>query len=230
MASLDGAIAFVEVQDLAVLVGEDLDFDVAGAADIAFDEDGVVAEGGGGFGVGFGEAGGEFFGGLDDAHATSSATEGCFDDDGEADFLGGGDGFGWILDGFFGARHDGDVGFFGETAGGGFVAEHLEKVGAGSDEGDVILFAGAREGGVFAEESVAWVNGVDAFFGGERADAVHVEIGLDGAFAFADEIGFVGLEAVEAEPIFLGVYGDGSDPEFVGGTKDADGDFATVES
>jgi hypothetical protein len=53
MAPLHRAIALVEVQDVAVAVAQNLDFDVAGAAHEAFDEDGVVAEGGGSFAAGF---------------------------------------------------------------------------------------------------------------------------------------------------------------------------------
>jgi hypothetical protein len=79
VAALDGAIALVEVEEVAVAVAEDLDFDVAGVADVAFEEDGAVAEGGAGFGGGFGEAGFEVGGFEDDAHAAAAAAEGGFE-------------------------------------------------------------------------------------------------------------------------------------------------------
>ena len=52
MAALDRTIAFEEVDDVAVPVAEDLHLDVARAADEAFEEDGSVAESGGGLGLG----------------------------------------------------------------------------------------------------------------------------------------------------------------------------------
>ncbi len=73
------------------------------------------------------------------------------------------------------------------------------------------------------------MDGVYFFFFGESDDAVNVEIGFDGAFAFADEVGFVGLEAMEGEAVFFGVDGDGAESELVGRAEDADGDFAAVE-
>ena len=48
MAALHRAIALVEMQDVAVVVAQDLHLDVAGAADVALQEDGAVAESGAG--------------------------------------------------------------------------------------------------------------------------------------------------------------------------------------
>ena len=45
MAALDRALAFAEVDEPAVGVAEDLDLEVAGACDVAFEEDPTVAEG-----------------------------------------------------------------------------------------------------------------------------------------------------------------------------------------
>ena len=111
MAALHGAIALVEMEDVAVAVAQDLHFDVAGAADEALQEDGVVAEGGAGFAAGFLQAAGEIGGFLDHAHAAAAAAEGGFDDEREADFArrscrpAAGS-----LDGFLGAGDDGNAG------------------------------------------------------------------------------------------------------------------------
>ena len=89
--------------------------------------------------------------------------------------------------------------------------------------------AGARQGGVLGQESVAGVNRVDALFFRQRDDAIDVEIGLHRALAFADQVGFVRLEAMQAEPVFLRVDGDRAQPELIGGAQDTDGDFAAIE-
>ena len=44
--ALDAALAFVEVEDVAVLVAENLDFDVARIEDEFLDENAVIAEAG----------------------------------------------------------------------------------------------------------------------------------------------------------------------------------------
>jgi hypothetical protein len=130
--------------------------------------------------------------------------------------------------GSFRAGQGGDADPFGHGAGGGLVAHHVEQVRAGPDEGDACIGAGPGEGGVFAEETVAGMDGVDALVPGQGDDALDVEVGGDGPFALADEVGFVRLEPVHAEPVLLGEDGDGGDAEFGGGAEDPDGDFGPV--
>ena len=55
VAALHRTIAFVEVDNIAVLVSEDLYFDVLSSLDIAFKENSGVAEGVLGFFLGFGQ-------------------------------------------------------------------------------------------------------------------------------------------------------------------------------
>src|SRR5690606_24624907 len=56
VAALDGAVALPQVHEVAVAVAEDLDLDVLGAVDVAFEEDLGAAEGAGGFALGLFEA------------------------------------------------------------------------------------------------------------------------------------------------------------------------------
>ncbi len=203
MAALHGAIALVQMEDVAVAVAENLHLDVLGALDVALEEHGVVAESGRGFAASLLDAGHQVGGRFDDAHAAPAAAEHRLDDQGKTDA--GGD-FGnqrGIGDGFFGAGHDGHSGALGELARGGFIAELFEQVGRGTDEDDSVALAGARQGGVLAQKAVARMNGVDAFLAGERDDVVDIEVGLHRAFALADEVSFVGFEAVEAEAVLL---------------------------
>jgi hypothetical protein len=113
VAALDGAVALVEMDDVAVFVAEDLDLDVFGARDVFFEEDGGVAEGAAGLGLGLVEEIGEIGGLVDDAHAATAAAEGGFDDEGKADFFGDFEGLGAVADGLLGAGEDGDFDFLG---------------------------------------------------------------------------------------------------------------------
>ena len=52
VAPLHGAVAFPEMDDVAVVVGQDLDFDVPGLLDVFFEVDVAVAKGRLGLGLG----------------------------------------------------------------------------------------------------------------------------------------------------------------------------------
>ncbi len=71
---------------------------------------------------------------------------------------------------------------------------------------------------------------IDALFLRERDDAFDIKVGLHRAFAGADQVSFVGLEAVQGEAVFLRKDGYRAQAEFVGGAKNANGDFAAIES
>ena len=228
VAALDGAIALVEVDDVAVLVAEDLHLDVLGALDVALQENGRVAEGVLRLGAGFREEAGELGGFFDHAHAAPAAAEGCLDDEREADFVRDGQRDIRIGDRLLGAGQGGDVELVGERAGGGLVAHVFQKLRRGPDENDALTRAGAGEVGVFREETVARVDHRHALGLREFHDALVIEIRADRAFRGVELVGFVGLEAVDGKAVFLGEDGNGAESEFGGGAENADRDFAAV--
>ena len=228
MAALDGAVALVEVNDVAVLVAEDLDLDVFRARDVFFEEDGGIAEGAAGFALGFVEEMGEIGGFVDDAHTATAPAKRSFDDEGEANLLRGLEGLVAVGDGLFGAGKRRHVNALGEGTGGGFVAHHFEQLGARPDEDESGFFTGAGEIRVLGEEAVAGVDGVHAVLFGGGDDAVDVEVGGDGALALADLVGLVGLVTVDTEAIFLRENCDRAEIQLGAGAKNPDRDLAAV--
>ncbi len=214
------------MDDVALSVAEDLDLDVFGAADVAFEKDGRVAKSCARFLAGFGKFGFERGGRIDNAHPAAAAAESGFDNEREADFFS--ESFNV---GTYGgsAGDDGNAGGLGQFAGGGFITQRVEQLGIRADEGDAGAQAGSWESGILGEKAVAWMNGVNIFFDSEINDGIDVEVGFDGAFPLTDEIGFVGFEAVEAEAVFLRIDGDCGEAQFSGGSKDAGGDLAAVQ-
>ena len=87
VAALGGAVALEQMQGVAVGVGEDLHFDVAGALEIPLDQHAVVAERRGGFLPGGGQCRLKIGGLSDDPHAAPAAAGNSLDDDGKTDFL-----------------------------------------------------------------------------------------------------------------------------------------------
>src|ERR1700690_85457 len=227
MAALERAFALAEVDHVAVLVAQDLEFDVAGGLDLLFDINVGAAESLLGFGFGGLKQGDEFARVAHDAHAAAAAAFGGFDHYGVADF--GGDFFG----GVFVGDYSGAAGNDRESGGGhgfaGFIlfAHQADGVWRGADEGDVRGFADFGEIGVFGEEAVAGMDGVHVGdFGG--ADYLRdVEIAFAAA-GWADANGFVGEADVEGVAVGLGIDGDGFDAEFTAGGEDAERDFAAI--
>ena len=228
MSALNGAVPFVEVNDVAVLIPENLHLDVFGAGNVLLEKHGRIAEGATGFALGLVEQLGQFRFLLHHPHAASTTAEGRFDDEGKADGLGRLESGGAICQGFLGSGQRGHAHSFGNGAGGGFVAHHFQDFRARSDEGDSGAGAGAGELGILAQEAVARMNGIDAFGLGDGDDAFDVEIGCHRALALSHLIGLIGLEPVDAEAVFLGVDGDRAQAEFGASAKDADGDLGPI--
>ena len=85
MAALHRAIALVQVEHVAVLVAEDLHFDVLGARDVFLQEHRRVAERPAGLGLRLVQQARQVGRLVDDAHAAAAAAERRLDDEREAD-------------------------------------------------------------------------------------------------------------------------------------------------
>ena len=228
--ALHGAVALVEMDDIAVLVAEDLHLDVLRAGNVFFEKHRRIAERATGLRLRFIEQAGEIGSLLDDAHAAAAAAEGRLDDERKADRLRRLQRFLAIGDRLLGARQHGHVDAFRQGAGGGLVAHHLEQFGARTDKDQTGLGAGAGEVGVFRKKTVARVNRVDALRLRDVDDALDVEIGSDRPFPFAHLIRLVRLVAVDAQTGFVGKYRDRPQSKLRPGAKNTHGDFAAVGS
>ena len=228
MATLNGAVALMEVDDVTLLIADDLYFDVFGPTDIALEEDGVVAEGATSLALGFVEEWNQIFRIFDHAHAATTATEGCLNYEWKTDFLGFLDRFFAIADGILGARERRDLGLFGNFSSFYLIAHTAEKIRTGTDKVEAIFFTSAGEISVFREETIARVNEVDALSLGKIDDAGNIEVSGDRPMPFPDEVGFISLKTVDAEAVFIGIDRDSAVAEFGGGTKDANSDFAAI--
>ena len=88
IAALDRAFALAEIDHVAVLVAEHLNFDVAGIDDEFLDENAVVAERCLGFGLGETKPFGDFGSRMRDPHPLAAAAGGGLDHHGIADGVG----------------------------------------------------------------------------------------------------------------------------------------------
>ncbi len=227
VAPLDRAVALVEVQDVALLVGEDLDLHVPGLDDELFEIDVAVAEGGLGLGLGRIERRPQADVVVDDPHAAAAAAGDGLDDDRVADLVGELHRLGLVGDGAFGARDDGDLGLAGDLAGLDLVAQQPHGLDAGADEADAAVAADLREVGVLGEEPVAGVDRIDVGDLRGADDPGDVQVALV-AVGRPDADRLVGQPQVGGVAVRLRVDGDRLNPQLVAGANDAKGDLTAI--
>ncbi len=214
VAPLHRTIAFPQVQHIAVMVGEDLHFQMARAGKIFFEEDGSIAEGCQRLASRFLEAVVELRFVMHHAHAAAAAAHGGFDHQRETDFAGGGASLRGGERGDFRSGQNGHPGGGCEPARRRLIAEQFQQFGSGTDENDAGVAASAGQRRIFGEKAVSGMNRVHVLFSRELDDARDVQIRFDGTFSGADLVGLVRLEAMQAEAVFLRIDGDGAEVEF----------------
>ena len=210
MTSLDGAIAFVQMDDIAGAVAEDLDLNVTGTLDELLHEDGTVAEAGQRLAGRRLEQGLDVLHVADDAHALAAAAHGGLDDDGQAvlvdeglDLLSG-------LEGTVGSGDDGDAGLDGGLTGAGLVGEGVEVLNSRSDECNAAVGTCLGELGRLRQEAVSRVDGIDAGLLGDGDDLRDVQVGRDGGgrILLLEQEGLVGSPTMLRVAILVTVDGD----------------------
>ena len=226
VAALDGTVPFVKMQRAAVLVGNQLHFNMRGPLQIAFVEQAGIGKGGlrrlaRALNDGF-----QFRHIVDYVDADAAAAGGGLDHHRKAQFPGSGDGF-VVAHGFLGAGHHRETGFAGDAAGGKLVAHLAQNFLAGADEHDAFGFATAGQFAVFGEKTVAGMNGLGAGRAGGVQYGVNVEIRIGGRRR-ADADAFVGQPGVPGVPVGVGIDGHGGHAQPAAGAHNADGDFAPV--
>ena len=200
---------------------------MARVGDEFLDEDTVVAEGGGGLGLGAGETLRHLVGRFGDAHALAAAAGGGLDHHRIADFVGDLHGMLGALDHAEEARHRRDLGRGGGLLRLDLVAHRGDGAGIGADEDDAGLGERLREGLTLGEEAVAGMDRLGAGLLAGVDDLVDQEIGLGGR-SRTDMHSLVGHRHVDRVAVGVGIDGHRLDAHFLGRLDDAAGDLAPV--
>ncbi len=176
VVALHGAVAFVEGENVAVLVRDDLNLDVTHGFEVFFHVEARVAEGGLRHGRGLKKGIFQFTFLPNKENAASAAAAFGLEHDGKRDLVHDLTGRGYVHSAF-GAGNHGDTQPFGDLADLHLVAEQVHGFGLRADEGDARLFALLRETLVFGGEAPAGMDGDDAALLGLGDDQIKVEIG-----------------------------------------------------
>src|SRR5579862_53179 len=227
VAALDAALAFAQANDVAMLVGQHLKLDVARPLDELFHVEVAVAEGARSLRLcGVVEVGQLLFA-ADHPHTAPPATRGGLHDNRKADAARPLHGLVCRSDDAVGARQDrhaillhGGARFF-------LFAHQASDLGRRSYELDVASLADFGEVGVFAEQPVAGMDGIDVGDFGGADDRRNVEIALVQPRR-ADADGFVGKAHVQRVAIGFAVHGDRLDVQLLARADHAQGDFTAI--
>ena len=227
VAALDRTFALAEIDHVAMLVAQHLDFDVAGIDDEFFDEDAVVAERGFGFGLGEVEAFGDLGLRMRDPHALAAAAGGGLDHHGIADLVGDLHRVLFVLDDAEMPRHRRNLGLGGGLLGFDLVAHRGDGAWIGADEDDARGLKRARKRLALGQEAVAGMHGLRAGLAAGLHDLVDQQITL-GRGRRADQHGLVGHLDVQRIAVGLGIHRYRLDPHPARSLDDPAGDLAAI--
>src|SRR5436190_2552891 len=227
MAPLQGAVAFAEMDRIALAIAEDLDFDMARPLEIFFEIDITIAERRLRFclrrldrilKVGFG---------MRDLHASPTAAGRRLDQHRIADISGGAAGLADVVDTAFRSGNDRYAEFLGGSLGFDLIAHDADMGRGGADELDFVLFEDLGEAGIFGEEAIARMHRFGAGDLAGRHDRGNIEIAV-ARRRRADAHALIVEPDMHRFFIRGRMDGDRMDAEFAAGAHDAKGDLAAI--
>ena len=228
VAALHGAVALKQVYDVAVVVRQDLHFDVPGPLDEALEEDLVVAEGRARLAptgldrlVEVGRV-------VHHPHPPASAAPARLDHERESELLAQPPDLCGVGRKRARGGHDRDPGALRQGACLDLVAELLHDALGRPYPGDALAHAGIGQLGVFGEEAVAGVDRVDPGGACGPHDLFDPQVGTHRLGAAPHLVGLVGFEAVQRETVLERVDRHGPQTELGRRPEDPDGDLAPV--
>ena len=227
VATLDGAVAFAEMNGMAMHVAEQLHLDMARLGKVFFHIDFVIAESGSCFATRQLIGLTNFASVQRDLHTLATATRRRLDEDGVADFFGHLDG---LIDRLYrtvAAGNGRHAMRLDRLLGSNLVAHNADMVRRRADKGEAVLFYHLGKIGIFRHEADAGVDGVGAGDAGRRQDGGYVQITVLGRRR-PDADALVRQAHMHGIGIGGRMNGDGGNTHFPAGAVDAEGDFPAI--
>ena len=227
VAALDRAFALAKIDDVAVLIAQDLDFDVARIGDELLDEHAVVAEARFRLRARTGKAFRQLAAAVGDAHALAAAAGRRLDHDRIADLVGNLFGLLVVFDHTEMAGHGCDLGGRRGPFALDLIAHGADRLGIGPNKHDAGLGERLCERLALGEKAVARVHSLGAGRLAGIDDLVDEEIALRGGRR-SDQDGFIGHFHMQCVAVGLGINRNGGDAHSTGGFDNPAGDFAAI--
>ncbi len=227
VSTLNRAVSLIEMNDMPMLVGEDLDFDMLRSIDEFFDEDLVISKRAARFSARRLEGLDEFGLARNGAHPAPAAAARSLDHDRVADLGRHAQALGGIGDRRR-TRNDRQAGHGRGISCADLVPDTRKHARWGTDESEASGLDGLGKIGTFGQEPVARVNRIRAGTLSDLEDAFDVEIDADRIAALAQRLRFVGFEAMQRIAIFMGVDPDRPDSQLGTSSVDSNRDLTAI--
>ena len=225
---LHGAIALVQVQHVAVLVTQNLHFNVLGTRYVFLKEHCGITKRPISLAASFIEQPLQILGLVYHAHAASAAAKGRLDDQREPNVFGHLHRLGAGGDGVICAGQNRHTSRLGQRACLGLVTHLAQQLRAWPHKGKPSLGASLGKVSVLRQKSVAGMDVIHPALLSHLHDALNVQIRAHRALAHTHQIGFIRLKTVHSQTILLRVDCHGAHVHLRGGAENADGDLAAV--
>ena len=230
IAQLNRAVALVQVQDVALAVGQDLHLDVAWTLDQFLYEQGTIAEGARGLTAAAFERLGHGLRVPDLAHAPATTTARGLEHDGVAQLLRGGCSAISRFQSFAATGHDGNPERRRQRAGADLVTEQGQRLRRRADERQTRSGAAVSESGVLGQKTVSRMDAVATALLRDGNQCLGIEIRPDGIVRrpVADFEGDGRDTRVQRQSVHRGEHTDRFDAEVGCRLGDTDRDLAAI--
>ncbi len=227
MAPLHGALALTEVNDVAVRVADELNFDVARIDDEFLQIDLIAAEGPLRLAGRIADGRLQLLFGIHPAHPFSAATGRCLQHHRITELPGHSPRIVDVCGGLLGAGDHGNPNLFRQPASLCLRTERPNGLRGRADEHETLVRARSGKLGVFAQKTVTGVDRIGSVPPGGVENTVEAEIALARRRS-SDVSSFVSQPNVECFPIGVRVHSDAADAELAKRAYQTDGNLAAI--
>ena len=225
---LHRAIALVQMQNIAVLIAQNLHFNVLGVLHVLLEEHRRVAERAARLASRFIEQPLQILGFMHHPHPTPATTEGSFDDQRKPNLLRDlhrlGAGFNCVIR----TRKHRHASGLGQRARLGFVAHLPQQLRARPHKCQPRLNARLGEIGVLGQKSVARMHEINPVLDSHSHDTLDIEIRAHRPLAHAHHIRLISLKPMHRQPVFLRINSHRTQIHLRGRAKDANSNLAAI--
>ncbi|EJW92250.1 choline dehydrogenase [gut metagenome] len=227
VTALYRTFTFEQVNHIAVVVSQNLEFNMVRFFDEFFQVYGIVTKRRHRFRTSRVVSFHHLVFAVDQTHTLTTATHRGFQHDRIANLVTDTYRFFRALQRLFGTRNHRHAGRNHLLAGCNLVAHRLHRFGSRANKNDAFLLASAGKISIFRQKTITGMNGIGMMLFSGFDDVIDVQITLLGSSG-TNQTGFVGIHDVTSRTVGFRKNSHCADTHFLAGTHDADGNLTTI--
>ena len=222
---LHGAVTFIQMHQIAMLIAQQLNFDMLCPADELFQKDFRTAERGSRFVSsrlkGLIKLGCR----AHRPHAATATTFGRLDHHRKTNLFGALTSLFHCFDGFGSAPQNRNTSGHGDVTRCSLVTQRFKAVHRGTNELDPRFGTGSSKLGTLRQKTISGVNRIRAHLLSQRDDGRDVQVRPNRFARLANSISLIRFKAMQSVTVFVRINRDRPDPQFCGTAKNTDRNF-----